>query len=167
MKAILFFLLLTVTLTAQKTSKGVVTRVVDCDTYLIDVVSYKGQAGSIRVRPTNCDCPEIEFRAKRKPAQEYGHEAKNKVASLIEGNEVELTYWGRDIHERVLAYVSIDGKRLDDIIISNGWGWADTQYQKGRGQYKHGQELEAKAREQKLGLWAFPNPIRPSEYRRL
>lgn len=161
----LIFLLFPFFLIGQKTSKGVITRVIDGDSFIADVESYKGFEATLRVRLVNVDAPEIEFKPKRKPAQAFGHEAKNYVAKLIEGKEVEITYYGRDYYNRVLAFVRIGGERLDDILLKNGIAWYDNQYHTGK-KYKAGAAMEADARAQGLGLWGDPHAIRPSDYRK-
>ena len=167
MKNLIFvsLLFLTSTLVAQKSSVGYVQRVIDGDTYVVDMLSYKGSPATITVRIVNVDCPELAFIPKRRPAQEFGQEATDSVKALIENKTVELTYYGKDFFGRVIAFVYIEGKRLDNIILAKGWGWQYTGYHKGKG-YKEGTKLMESAKAQKLGLWALPNPIEPSIYRK-
>lgn len=150
---------------AQKTSEGFVKRVIDCDTYVVQALSYKKQPATITVRLINCDCPEIAFKPKRRIAQEFGEMAADSVRALIEGQTVKLTYYGQDRYGRVLAFVRIGGERLDNIILSHGWGWAYQGYTHGRN-YSEGVKRMNEAKRDSLGLWAFPNPIEPSVYRK-
>lgn len=162
---LLSFLFLTTVLVGQRASVGYVDRVIDGDTYVIDMLSYKDKAATITVRIVNVDCPELAFIPKRRPAQEFGQEATDSVRSFIEHKTVEVTYYGKDFYGRVIAFVYIEGERLDNIILSKGWGWQYTGYHKGKG-YKEGTKLMESAKAQKLGLWALPNPIEPSVYRK-
>lgn len=164
MKVIVFILFASI-MWGQKTSTGLVTRVIDADTYIISGVSYRGKPQSIRVRLVNVDAPELAFVPKRKPAQEYGQNAADSVRNLIEGKNVDLTYYGLDFFGRVIAFVRIGGVRLDDIILSSGWGWYYKGYHSGKA-YKEGKKKMERAREAKLGLWAYPDPVKPWIYRR-
>ena len=166
MKNILVLVLLTFTLSlcGQKSSNAFVTRVVDGDTYVIQVNSYRGKETTLIVRLVNVDTPEIQFIPKRRPAQAYGHQAKDSVEALILNKQVGLLYYGKDRYNRVLAFVNINGERLDEIILKRGWGWSSWEYHNQK-QHKVGKVLEAKAREQKIGLWINPGAIHPYIYR--
>ena len=166
MKWLIVFLLFVGQLMAQNSSFGVVKRVIDGDTYVIDVDSYKGQPGTVTLRLVNVDCPELEFKPKRRPAQFYGQNAADSVKNLIEGKEVKITYYGKDFFGRVLGFLYIDGVRLDNIILGNGWGWAYKAYHSKK-DYKKGVKYMETARRLRIGLWAFGDPIEPSEYRKL
>lgn len=162
---ILLFLLLATTMWGQKTSQGVISRVIDCDTYVVLVNSFRGNPQLITVRLVNVDCPELASIPKRKPAQEYGQIAADSVRNLIEGENVDLTYYGLDYFGRVIAFIRIGGVRLDDILLSRGWAWYYKDYH-GHKAYKNGQKLMEEAKTKKIGLWAYPNPIKPSIYRK-
>lgn len=162
---IFLFLLLTTAMWAQKTSTGLVTRVKDGDTYVIQANSFRGSPQIITVRLANVDCPELAFIPKRKPAQEYGMNAADSVRNLIGGKNVELTYYGYDFFGRVIVFVRIGGNRLDDIILSRGWGWYYKGYHSGKA-YKEGKKKMERARAAKLGLWANPDPVEPWIYRK-
>ena len=134
---------------------GNVVRVVDGDTIDVEV---DGRVS--RVRVYGIDCPE--------EGQPFADEAKEFVASLIEGKTVSLTPIESDRLGRSVADVSTskDGKayHLSEMLLSVGLAW---WYEGESPQDRHLELLEARARETRRGLWADPDPVPPWEYRRL
>jgi endonuclease YncB( thermonuclease family) len=61
-----------------------------------------------------------------------------------------------------VAKVYFNNKYLSAEIIKNGMGWQYKKYSKSKELAK----LEQHARSKKIGLWADPNPIYPSEWRK-
>lgn len=168
MKNLIFilFMLLSLGIEAQQTSTGIVTRVIDGDTYIIDVDSYKGNENTLRVRAANFDAPEAYFVAKKRAAQPYSDEATKVAKSLLEGKKVSITYYGKDNFGRVIGLIRTDlGERLDDIMIGEGHAWSFTGYQTKKDS-KRGRELMGKARAFKQGLWFCPDPVEPKDWRK-
>lgn len=147
----------------QRDRVGTVLRVVDGDTYKIVSLGSK-KVDTLTVRLVNVDCPEIYFVPKKRAAQEFGDSAKFYVKELIEGKDVKLTTYGTDRYGRKIAFVKIGEDRLDDVILSRGWGWYYTAYHEQK-PYLKGKKMMESAKSQKIGLWAYPNPIPPSKYR--
>jgi endonuclease YncB( thermonuclease family) len=165
-KVIIFILILPVVAAiGQKQSQGFVQRVIDGDTYIINADSYKGKPQTITVRLVNVDCPELYFVAKKTPEQPYAQEAKDNVKRLIENKIVTLNYYGKDRFGRILAFVSINNERLDDIILMNGWGWSYNKYHSPN-EIKRAKKLAEKARLEKNGLWKNEYAVEPSEWRK-
>ena len=135
-----------------ETFRAKVIKVIDGDT--IDVL-YNEKP--IRVRLAHIDCPEI------KKGQPYNKAAKQFVSDLCFGREVEVLNnaeydrWGR------LVGVIINDKKqnVNKEILRAGLGWhykkysSDTSYT----------NLEIKARDQKIGLWADEKPVPPWEWK--
>ncbi len=122
-----------------------VLRVIDGDSLEIEGVG--------EVRLIGVDTPEVYHPLK--PVQYWAQEASNFVRQLVGGSRVRLGY-DREKHDkygRTLAYVYLeDGRCLNEEIIKNGYGFALTRFPfKRLMEYRR---LEAKAREQGLGLWA-------------
>jgi len=154
-------------LTAQNTIRqGFVTRMVDADTYIIKTLYGGNPDSTIRVRVVNVDAPEMKSIPNRRKAQEFSQEATDFVSALILNKEVGVTLYGRDNFDRVLAFIRINGVRLDDIMLRNGIGWSTYEYTPGK-KYAFGKKLEAQARKEKLGLWGKENPIEPRVYRKV
>lgn len=113
-----------------------VTRVKDGDTYVL----RKGNT-DFTVRLKNVDAPESK--------QQFGFQSTLLVSNLILGKIVRYDSTGTDIYKRVLADVWIDNKRLDSVLIRNGWAWQYVQYSNDT-VLKNCMQL---AFNEKLGLW--------------
>lgn len=155
-----------------KTVVAYVDTVSDGDTYWV-IAPYNGIKQRFKIRLVNVDCPELYFVAKKRPEQPYAQQAKEQVANIIQHKPVNMTYYLKnqyskptiDQYGRPLVFITVDGKRLDDIIIYNGWGWYDNTYHTTK-PYPRGKELMALAKKDSSGLWALPNPIKPSDWRK-
>jgi len=85
-----------------------VTSVIDGDTFEVSPQwKWNGQPGS-RVRPTGYDAPEIHVAG--------GQNAKNKLARLILGDQVELSSAYKIDHDRLVCDVYYNGKYLADYF---------------------------------------------------
>ncbi len=95
---------------------AVVIRAVDGDT--IDV-QIGDQVDTVRL--LGIDTPETHHPTK--PVQCFGPEAAAFTKSRLEGQTVVLEddVEPRDIYDRRLAYVYLDGKRFNDELIKNGY----------------------------------------------
>ena len=134
---ILFLLLISsFSLKTNANDSARVVRVKDGDTY----VFRKGNT-DFTVRLKNVDAPESK--------QQFGFQSTLLVSNLILGKVVRYDSTGTDIYKRVLADVWIDNKRLDSVLIRNGWAWQYVQYSKDT-ILKNCMQL---AFNEKLGLW--------------
>ena len=72
--------------------------------------------------------------------------------------------WETDIdgYGRIVGFVFIGGKNLNKELLSVGLAWHYKQYSRDPALAK----LEFRARSEKLGLWADPDPVPPWEWRR-
>ena len=96
-------------------NSATVIRVVDGDTYQM----LKGKR-IFTVRLLNVDAPETK--------QIFGEAAKDSVSKLILGKTVVVDSLKLDLYNRLLASVTINGKALDSIMVSNGWAWHYIEY---------------------------------------
>ena len=94
--------------------------------------------------------------------ESYGKEASNYTCNLVKNaNKIEIEY---DINSdkedkfgRVLAYVYVDGKMLQEELLKKGL--AKVAYLYGNYQYtEQFKLLEKEAKEKKLGLWNLDDP---------
>lgn len=92
-----------------------VIRVIDGDTYQM----LKGKR-TFTVRLLNVDAPETK--------QSFGEAAKDSISKLILGKTVIVDSLKLDRYNRVLASVTINGKALDSLMVSNGWAWFYAEY---------------------------------------
>lgn len=89
-----------------------------------DTARFVMNKKEIKVRFLGIDSPEIEKNGV--PAEEYGEEAKNYTCrKLKQANKIELVYEDNsdktDKYDRVLAYVFVDDKLLEELIVKNGY----------------------------------------------
>lgn len=129
----------------------VVSRVVDGDTYIINL-----NGRDEKVRLIGVDTPESVARGSNAEKNcEEGKTASNYVKQLIERESVYLEYdtQERDRYGRILAYVYLnDGTQLEEVLLNRGYArvmtispnvaYADRYV-----------ELQKKARRNNTGFW--------------
>lgn len=148
---------------AQRKTTGIVKEVVDGDTYKIEC-SYKKVEATYRIRIVNVDAPEVYFVAKKRPAQEFADSISSVVEHKLLGKEVSLYFYGTDRFNRVLAFISLDGERIDHWLLKEGLAWAYKEYHPQKG-YKNSVKIMNQAKDKKIGLWAGKNIVEPSKWR--
>lgn len=143
--------------TAPALQAGKVTRVSDGDSLEVQLAS-----GTACVRLSDIDTPEYD--------QPYGPESSAALKALLPiGSPVELEVVTQDQFRRLVAVVwrVADGKRLNvnETMLRQGHGWALRRYMRGPAFC----DIEAAARDEKLGLWAQPVTawVYPPEWRYL
>lgn len=134
---------------------AVVTKINDGDS-----IEVKLDSGPARVRMSAIDTPEYD--------QPYGAKSSAAMKALLPvGSSVELEVVTQDQFNRLVATVWLiaDGKRvnINETMLRDGHAWAYRRYMR---EAKFC-DLEAQAREKKLGLWAQPVSewIYPPEWR--
>lgn len=135
---ILFIISFAVTAIAQ-TAK--VTHVSDGDSFIL--------ASGERVRMIGINSPEL--------ADKFGAEAKEHLARLIRGKTVTLEREpandDRDIHGRLLRFVSLDSVDINRQMIADGWAYAFLRYPFAREKRDSYRDAERAAKESRLGIW--------------
>lgn len=130
---------------------GSVVGVLDGDT--LDVLHMRHAE---RIRLYGIDCPE-----KR---QAFGKVAKLATSALVFGRTITVKPHDTDRYKRVVAEVFLpDGTNLNQQLVRDGWCW---WYRKYAADDTTLEQLEAKARAEKKGLWADPEPVPPWEWRK-
>lgn len=126
--------------------------------------TYTAQGLSENIRIMGVDCPEVVSNIISEN-QEFGVEVSDSVREFIKGKNVILGLYDKDIYNRNLATVEVDGQDLASYILRHGWGWYMTSklpvsirkgYQKDRDY----------AKAHKLGLWVNPKAINPKDFRK-
>lgn len=134
-----------------ETTPSIVTtidRVVDGDTLI---------AGGISYRLALIDAPEKD--------QTYGLEATAFLRGLVSDTEVTIIERGEDRYGRLIVDASINGISIAELMLENGYAWS---YMVPTAEMENKlSQLQDKARAGRLGLWADPDPVRPSIYREL
>lgn len=131
---------------------------------------------NVRIYGVDCPLPESgQFFGKQ--AFAYTSErVKGKVVLVqplpgkIEGawykpemKSVDKLQWERSTqkYDRIIAIVYVDGESFGKELLTSGMAWWYRPFVPFERGYKH---LEDEAREAKVGLWAYPDPIPPWKF---
>jgi micrococcal nuclease len=123
---------------------AVVARVVDGDT--IELASGE------KVRYLLVDTPESVNGA----TDCFGHEAATFNQDLLEGKTVTLAYDDaqcRDRFDRLLAYVSVDGREANTLLVERGYACVLYIPPAGTDRHEEFEALEAAAKADNRGMW--------------
>lgn len=125
-------------------TRAIAARAIDGDTIELD----SGE----RVRYLLVDTPEST-----NGAQDcWGAESAAYNASLVEGKEVTLAYDEaacRDRYDRLLAYVSVDGREVNALLVERGYACLLYLPPAGEDRRTEFADAEALARGQDTGMW--------------
>lgn len=133
---IILLLLLPVLSNAQWTAK--VVGVHDGDTF---TVLEDNKQTKVRLR--SIDCPEL--------GQPFGRNAKQFTSDQVFNTTVVLTDTARDRYGRLLATVHTKNREdLNGLLLKHGLAWHYKKYDTSA----HYAQLEAEAKNNKIGLWA-------------
>ena len=125
-----------------------------------DTITLKINGEKKRVRLLAIDTPESV--TPNKPIEKYGKEASNFTCNLVKNaQKIEIEYDinsdKEDKYERVLAYVYVDGKMIQEELLKNGL--ARVAYLYDNYQYtEHFKNIEQEAKDNKIGLWSLEDP---------
>lgn len=106
-----------------------------------------------RVRLAEIDSPEM--------GQAFSRPAKQLLAKLAYGKNVQINVERKDKLGRLIAWVSVNGKSINKEMIRKGYAWAYRQYLTDYNLLN----VEAQARESHSGLWSEKNPTPPWNFR--
>jgi micrococcal nuclease len=121
-----------------------VKRVIDGDTIML----VNGE----RVCLVGVDTPEIHH--PELPVQRFGQEAAEFLRRMAQGKHCALEYEPpdyRDGYGRLLAYVFVEGKMLNEELIRRRYAYAYTRFPPRHADRFN--ELEREARQRQYGLW--------------
>ncbi|QOY89737.1 thermonuclease family protein [Paludibaculum fermentans] len=143
-------LLAVIALANGETWTGKVVGIQDGDTITILRVGRP-----VRVRLDGVDCPEL--------GQAFGGKARERVSVLVFGSVVVVresnVASGRDRYGRVVGQVILpDGRNLNRVLVAEGLAWWYRRYAPRDAVLA---DLEERARESGLGLWADADPEPP------
>ena len=130
-----------------------------------DTVALNTAKGRQRIRLASIDAPERNGRDR--PGQPYGDESRQHLAKLVSGRSLTAQCFEQDRYERHICNLLLDGgQTANRLQVEAGMAWAN---QEGKGKFLRDEqmlELEQRAQQAKLGLWAGGSkPVRPWEWR--
>ncbi|MFQ3542848.1 thermonuclease family protein [Halobacillus rhizosphaerae] len=127
-----------------------VTRVVDGDTMEVNV---DGKEDTVRLLLV--DTPETKHPSK--PVQKFGPEASQYAKEKLSGAEVKLEYDGpkRDKYDRLLAYMWVDGKMFNQMLLEQGLARYAYVYDPPYTHSKEYMKAQNRAKSQNKGIWSI------------
>lgn len=139
----------------NKLVEGRVTAVQDGDT-----ISLKARGGKVyAVRLQGIDAPDEN--------QEWYKESRKSLSDLLMNKQVKVLLYKADRDGRYIASVYFQGRDVGLVQVEGGMAWYYKKF--GYEQSAAGRKLyaqaEAKARTEKLGLWADADPTAPWVFR--
>lgn len=114
---------------------------------------------SYKIRLLGIDAPE--------KAQDFGKVAKQVLSDRIFGKQVRVRVKSKDRYGRTLGTVLLDGADINLNMLKEGLAWhykhyADSQFPGDTERYAR---AEVAARNARAGLWGYPDPIEPWQWR--
>lgn len=126
-----------------------ISRIIDGDT----VEVFRGSE-KVKIRLYGIDAPER--------AQDYGNSATRALQEALKPyDEIDVVIRDKDRYGRVVGEIFAGGSNINLIMLLEGHCWHYERYSKDK-HYKRAQLL---AKKENLGLWRYPNPIPPWEFR--
>jgi endonuclease YncB( thermonuclease family) len=128
-----------------------VVRVVDGDTLVIEAPGHVE-----KIRLFGIDCPESR--------QSGGEHATWFTDNLVRSRTVTVIEHDTDRYGRSVAEITLpDGRDLSRELVKYGQAWWYAKYDPDDSEM---QNLEASARDRRVGLWEDSNPLPPWEWRK-
>ena len=136
---------------AQPPIQGKVVSIADGDT--ITVLQNSKQ---FKIRLYGVDTPE--------KSQDFGQKAKQFTSGMVYKQHVKVVAYDIDRYGRTVGMVYTGQKCLNEELVKNGFAWVYRKYCS-ESFCNQWAQLEREAREKKLGLWIYDNPIPPWDFR--
>lgn len=130
---------------------GRVVSVADGDTITVLAAGNK----QVKVRFDGIDCPE--------KSQAFGQVAKQFTSNLVFNKTVSVDIKEQDRYGRSVGVVRIGETNVNMALVTNGLAWWYREYAKDNEVLMR---AEAKAKRERIGLWADTNPVAPWDFRR-
>ena len=142
--------------TASNGYPASVTHVHDGDTIRATDANGRNQ----RIRLANIDAPET--------SQAHGIASRDALRQLVEQQTVRLTIHDTDRYHRQVATITLGGQDINRAQIENGNAWHYRSIARKRQNptdYAQYSQAEARAKQERIGLWRDKNPLAPWAYR--
>ncbi len=136
------------------TIDGMVTKVIDGDSLIVERSVKDGKSVPIEVRLEGIDAPE--------GCQAGGPEAREALRAFVDGKRVSLEVKGKDSYGRTLATLRVGALNINERLVAEGHAWS-TRFKWDKGPYV---DKERVASALKRGLHATPGAVQPRDFRR-
>lgn len=153
----LALLLLLVPLTSWSAElEGRVVRIVDGDTLILLDASNT----QTKVRLAGIDCPER--------GQPWGTRAKQALSNYVFDQQVTVVWTKLDRYGRTVGKIINSQQDVNLALVRDGMCWWYRKYagEQSPVDQRLYEAAEAKAREERKGLWVDPKPVAPWDWRR-
>lgn len=130
---------------------GFIIKVYDGDT--ATMVACDGMIHKIRL--AKIDAPELK--------QDFGKEAKLCLSNKILNQRVRVNILNQDMYKRDVGEIFKDEKSVNDQLVDDGCAWVYEAYNEDDSL----ESVQAKAQLLRRGLWDYPSPTPPWEWRKL
>ncbi len=110
-----------------------------------------------KVRFAYIDAPESK--------QAYGIESARLLKKMVDGKIVRIQIAEVDRYGRHIGVIHRFGRNINEEMLKRGAAWVYEDYIKDKNELKRLQELQAKAKKQKKGLWKNTRAVHPSVFR--
>jgi len=148
-------------LVEHQTLTGTVTAVHDGDS--IKVV-FHGE--NVWVRLYGCDAPEVVSNHVTK-SQPFGAESGNYLRLLLKGKTVKVETLFKDMYQRMICKVSIDGVDVTEHMVQNGHAWWLGEPKIDSSVKEKLKSMHNAAKADKKGLWSISGrKVRPATWRK-
>jgi endonuclease YncB( thermonuclease family) len=140
--------------------QGRVVNVADGDT-----ITLQTATGERRIRLASIDAPEIGH-GQVKPGQPFGQASRQSLEGLVAGKTLQATCYEKDQYARDVCDLPGEGDHTANWQqVAAGFAWANT--------VRHGEylrdpslpDVQRRARDKKLGLWADAGAVAPWQWR--
>lgn len=127
--------------------------VLDGDT----VLAWREAGGRpMKVRLADIDAPE--------KGQAFGDASKQFLAKLLSGRQVRIDPVAVDVYGRLVARLYLDeGGDVNAQLVRQGMAWEYSLHHRNQAYL----QLQEEAQQAQRGLWAQPDPVPPSQWRKL
>ena len=113
-----------------------------------------------RIRLAYIDAPELD--------QAHGIASRDALRQLVEQQTVRLTIHDTDRYQRQVATITLGGQDINRAQIESGNAWHYRSIARKRQNptdYAQYSQAEARAKQERIGLWRDKNPLAPWAYR--
>lgn len=119
-----------------------------------DTITLQEDGRTERIRLSSIDANEL--------TQPGGPEARQHLADMILGKEVDVTIYTKDKYGRSVGTIYLNGIDVNEKMVTDGYAWV---YRKYSSEKLYREELEARAAH--LGIWKNENQMPPYLFRKL